>query len=343
MINSLNLAHYLLIALFSFLLSLSIGFILCRISLPKYFYDYPNSRKIHHIPTLNLGGLIIITSVIITSFLFGLFDNEDYRYYLILCTVFFLIGFLDDINNWNYKKKFITQNFATLLFIVILPLDLSKIVFTSIDLQIPWLNYLLLTLFIVGIVNAFNFFDGVNWLAGCLAIIIFLSYGLLLNTQQLVITSSIYLILIFSIIGFLVYNRTPAKVFLGDSGSNFLGFMMATLPIILLKNNSAGINVNIPVIITSILTLETVYLIFSKLKNKKSPFFADKNHLHHILLNFKLRNRYVVIIISFATIILSVLAYYSNLLLFYQVTLIEIVFFGVVIILPRLIRSTKLH
>ena len=232
MVNSLNIAHYLLIAFFSFLLSLSIGFILCKISLPKYFYDHPSSRKIHYIPTLNLGGFIIIISLIITSFLFGLFNNEDYRYYIVLCMVFFLIGFLDDIYNWNYIKKLTAQIIATLLFIVILQLDLSKIIFTSIDLQIPMLNYLLLTLFIVGVVNAFNFFDGINWLAGSLAIIILISYGILLNTQQLAITSSIYLILIFSILGFLVYNRSPAKMFLGDSGSNFLGFIMATLPVI---------------------------------------------------------------------------------------------------------------
>jgi len=121
--------------------------------------------------------------------------KNPFTQYLI---TFFLIGFLDDINNWNYKKKLILQIIATILFIVILPLDLSKIVFTSIDLQIPWLNYLLLTLFIIGVVNAFNFFDGINWLAGSLAIIIFFSYDILLNPQQLVITSSIYLILIFS-------------------------------------------------------------------------------------------------------------------------------------------------
>jgi UDP-GlcNAc:undecaprenyl-phosphate GlcNAc-1-phosphate transferase len=341
MVNSLNIAHSLLIALFSFLLSLSIGLILCKISFPKYFYDHPSSRKIHHIPTLNLGGFIIIISLIITSFLFGLFDNEDYRYYIVLCMVFFLIGFLDDIYNWNYIKKLTAQIIATLLFIVILQLDLSKIIFTSIDLQIPMLNYLLLTLFIVGVVNAFNFFDGINWLAGSLAIVILISYGILLNKQQLAITSSIYLILIFSILGFLVYNKSPAKMFLGDSGSNFLGFIMATLPLILLTNNSGPINVTISVILTSILTMEAVYLIFSRLKNKKNPFFADKNHLHHILLSIKLRSRYVVILISFSTIALSFLAYYSNLLLFYQVVLIEIVFFGIVIVLPRFIRPMK--
>lgn len=328
-------------SVFALLLSLLIGYILCKVPLPKSMYDYPNSRKIHQFPTPKVGGFIILISLLVTSLLFGLIKNDNYSYYLILCMVFFLIGFLDDVYDWNYKKKLLAQIAGIMLFFVIIPIDMSKISFTSINIQIPWLNYLLILLWIIAIVNSFNFFDGINTLAGGLAIIFFASYAILSYNNQSAVPLEIYIILIFSIFGFLIYNRTPAKMFLGDSGSIFLGFLIATLPLLFTINGRVGIDVTYPMIITSILIMEIIYLILSRIKNKRSPFSADKTHLHHHLLRLNLRNRYVVLIIVFSTILLSILAYFSNQLLFYQVVMIELFLFAIIIILPRLLKPIK--
>lgn len=336
-----NIIQFVFPAGFSLLLSLTIGYICCKITIPKQLLDYPNKRKIHSIPTPKVGGCIILISLLVTSLFFGLTKNQNYSYYLILCTVFFLIGFLDDIYEWNYKKKLISQISGIMLFLIIIPIDTSIIIFTSIEIQIPWLNYFLIILWILAIINAFNFFDGINTLAGSLAIIFFTSYCILLYNGQSVVQSEICIILIFSILGFLIYNRTPAKMFLGDSGAIFLGFIIATLPLLFTFNGSVGIDVTYPVIITSILIMEMTYLILSRIKNKKSPFSPDKTHLHHQLLNLNLRNRYVVLIIVLSTILLSILAYFSRQLLFYQLVVILVFLFVIIIILPRLLKPLK--
>lgn len=223
-----------------------------------------------------------------------------------------------------------------------MPINISRITFSSIELQIPWLNFILMALWIVTIINSFNFIDGVNKLAGSIAIIIFISYYLMFRNQQNNITLDIYIILIFSIIGFLVYNKTPAKIFLGDGGSLLIGFIIATIPLLHLSSEITGINITRPFIITSILMMDTFYLILSRIKHKKSPFSPNKDHLHHHLLNMNLRNRNVVFLIAIFTIAVSILAFYSSSLSLYQIILIELLIFGIIIALPRRIRSNYL-
>ena len=336
------MTHFIFPAIFSLLFSLLIGNILCKVSIPKRMYDYPNKRKVHLNPTPKVGGIIIFSSLLVSSLLFGLLVDKVYNYYITLCVAFFLCGLLDDAFDWNYKKKLLAQILLIILFLIVIPIDVSTIMFSSIAIQVPWINYLLILLWILVIINAFNFFDGINFLAGSLAIVFFTSYSLLFFNFQSVIHFEVFLILIFSISGFLFFNRAPAKMFLGDSGSMFLGFLIATLPLLFTNKEDVGIDITYPVIITSILTMETIYLIFSRIRNKKSPFTADKTHLHHQLLNLNLRNRYVVLIIVFGTILFSILAYFSRQLLFYQIMVIELFLFSLIIVLPRfLARSRK--
>ena len=336
------MTHFIYPAIFSLLFSLLIGNILCKVSIPKRMLDYPDQRKIHLNPTPKVGGIIIFSSLITTSLLFGLLVNVTYNYYITLCIAFFLIGLLDDAFDWSYKKKFLAQILLIILFLLVIPIDVSTLTFSSISIHVPWINYLLILLWILGIINAFNFFDGINYLAGCLAIVFFVSYSLLSFNFQSVIQVEVYLILIYSILGFLFFNRAPAKMFLGDSGSMFLGFLIATLPLLFTSKTNVGIDITFPVIITSILLMETIYLIISRIRNKKSPFAADKTHLHHQLLNLNLRNRYVVLIIVFGAILFSILAYFSSQLVFYQIIVIELFLFSLIIVLPRfLARSRK--
>ena len=337
------LIQFILPALIPLLISIFFGFLLIKIKLPIQLIDYPNVRKIHSIPTPKVGGIIIMITLFFSSILFGLLSDNVLLRYLILCLLFFLIGLLDDLFDWRYRKKLIWQLFGIVIFLIIIPVDTSKIIFSTINLQIPWLNYILIILWILGIVNSFNFFDGINKLAGSLAIIFFINYFLLFYNNSQVLTSEVCIILIFSILGFLLYNRTPAKIFMGDSGSMFLGFLIATLPYVFATKEEVGIDVTYPVIITSILIMEIGYLIFNRIKNGRSPFSPDKNHLHHVLRNLNFKNQTVVLIIVLFTILLSILAYFSHHLVFYQIVIIEVIFFGLLIVLPRSLKPIKKH
>ncbi len=242
--------------------------------------------------------------------------------------------------DWNYQKKLLSQTIGVGVFLIIIPVDFSRIIFSSLDLQFPWINFILLLIWIIGIINSFNFIDGINTLAGVIAIIFLSSYGIILYSNSSIFPLEFIICIIFSIAGFLLFNRTPAKMFLGDSGSTYLGFIIATIPLVFLSNEGMGIDVTRPAIITSILLLETVYLIFSRIMKKQSPFTADRTHLHHQLLKLNIRNRHVVLIIAFFAVLLSIFAYFSNHLLFYQIVVIEFFLFIIMIVLPRLYKPT---
>lgn len=95
------------IAVFSFLFSLVLGYIFIKINWPDSLYDFPNHRKIHKIPTLKVGGSLLWCSLLVTSILFGLFQNIDYIYYFVLCTAIYLVGHMDDMFEWSYKRKLV--------------------------------------------------------------------------------------------------------------------------------------------------------------------------------------------------------------------------------------------
>ena len=134
------------------------------------------------------------------------------------------------------------------------------------------------------IINAFNFFDGVNFLAGSLAIVFFSSYAIYYNGLEENLPLLLMGILIFSIIGFLFYNRAPAKMFLGDAGSMFLGFALASLPIIFKSNASNTLDLTFPMIVLFILISDTTFVVVSRFIKGKNPLHPDKTHLHHLVL-----------------------------------------------------------
>lgn len=324
-----------LIAGTSISFSIILGYYLTKIKVPKQLIDHPNPRKIHYEPTPQVGGILVYLTLLFCSILFLLIDDSIILFYLGFCLIFLLIGILDDFIDLSYKSKIFLQLIGILAFIHIIKIDYSIITFSTISIQSPLLNIFLLSLWMIGIINSYNFFDGANTLAGSIAIIIFASYGFLLYNQQSLTIILIYVVVIFSLMGFLKYNRTPAKMFLGDSGSHLIGFLIISLPFIMLNGTSEGLNITIPVIMTSILALETIFLIFNRIRNKKSPFSPDKSHLHHHFLSITMRNRYVVLIISGSVVLLSILSYFSPKLNFFEILFFELLFLFVVIILPR--------
>ncbi len=327
-----------LIGLFSFLISLLIGRLLYKSNLPQALLDMPNGRKIHTNPTPLIGGITILFSTLIMIVLFNLFRSSESELFIIFAVFFFFIGLFDDLFNWNFKKKLILQILGIVFFLSAIDLNIEHLTFSTFTLNLNIINYIIIGLWMLLIINAFNFFDGINFLAGGLSIVIFISYAIFFSSANDLTPLSLMVIVIFSTLGFLAYNRAPAKMFLGDAGSMFLGFTIAGFPIIFNHGSTNSLDLTFPVIVSFILISDTLFVVFSRIKNRSNPFYPDKTHLHHQLLNLHFRNRYVVLIILSGSILHSLLAFNSNKLtliwLLISLFVLQIIF----IIFPRFLQ-----
>ena len=336
--DSFSLNIY-LVALLSFLFSVIVGRFLYKSDLPPSLLDMPNNRKIHTIPTPLIGGITIIFSTLVVIILFQLYTETKVELFIIFSLYFLFVGLFDDLFRWNYKKKLILQILGIILFIISISSNISSLTFASIYSDYKIINYIIVFLWLLFIINAFNFFDGVNFLAGSLAIVFFTSYAIFYYRLGETLPLIILVILIFSITGFLVYNRAPAKMFLGDAGSMFLGFAIASMPIIFKPSISNTLDLTFPIIILFILISDTTFVIFNRIIKRKSPFKPDKTHIHHQLLNLEFRNRYIVLIIIIGAILHTILAFFSStiglILLLILLLILNILF----IILPRFLPT----
>ena len=308
--DDLNLNIY-LIALLSLLFSIGIGRFLYKSDLPSALMDMPCNRKIHTTPTPLVGGITVVFSTLIVIILFQLYINTEVGIFIVFSIYFIFVGLFDDLFKWNYMKKMLLQILGITLFIMSISSNISQLSLFSIYSHYKIINFIVVFLWILFIINAFNFFDGINFLAGSLAIIFFSSYAIYYYQLGEHLPFVLLNILIFSIIGFLVYNRAPAKMFLGDAGSMFLGFAIASFPIIFNSNNLNSFDLTFPLIVLFILISDTTFVVAHRIIKNKNPFYPDTTHLHHQLLNLKFRNRYVVIIIVVGAILHSILAFFA--------------------------------
>ena len=337
-LDNFNLSIY-LAAFLSLLFSIMIGRFLYKSDLPPSLIDMPNKRKIHTTPTPLVGGIAVVFSMLLVTILFQLYAKTQIQLFIIFSLYFFFVGLFDDLFRWDYKKKLILQITGVILFISSVSSNLSHLTFISIYSDYKILNYIIIALWMLFIINAFNFTDGVNFLAGSLAIIFFSSYAIYYSGLGNNLPLIFMIVLIFSIIGFLVYNRAPAKMFLGDAGSMFLGFAIAASPMIFKSDTSNTLDLAFPMIVSFILISDTIFVIINRIIKGKSPFNPDNTHLHHQFLNLKFRNRYIVLIIVVGAIIHSILAFSAQKIELIWLIILLILVNIMFIIIPRFLPT----
>lgn len=278
--------------------------------------DKPNERKQHKKPLVRIGGLAIFIGFSISfsvGFLFLNITNmgtqEIISLLLALCSVFcfFLMGFADDIyqlSPWiRLTLQIIIASIAFNQGIYLERLDLSFLNFDIGDIQIHYvLSYFITLFWLVGIPNAMNWMDGLDGLAAGITAISsfnFLIISLQSNFTILVLIASC----IFGCcIGFLKHNFYPAKLIMGDSGSNFLGSVLAYLGILPLSYSYSNIpdannlyHFYYPILILALPIIDMTIVVFSRLSKGNSPFFPDRSHIHHRLLNYGLSHKNTVL------------------------------------------------
>ncbi|MGM0902859.1 MAG: glycosyltransferase family 4 protein [Bacillota bacterium] len=258
--------------------------------------DRPNNRKVHQKIMPRLGGLVIYF-----SFMIGLFimSPDSPHHYGIMAggLVIVLTGILDDIYELSARVKLVTQIAAALLAILWGGVQVSfiNLPFGGM-LEFGGFSFVITLLWIVGVTNAINLIDGLDGLAAGVSSIALISISGMAIIMGDGYVMTVGFLLLVSTLGFLVYNFYPAKIFMGDTGALFLGYMIAVLSLLGFKGVTF-ISFIIPIIILGVPMTDTIFAIIRRLV-KKTPLSApDKSHLHHCFLNLGFTHRQTVLMI----------------------------------------------
>ncbi len=258
--------------------------------------DRPNYRKVHARIMPRLGGLAIYLSFIVTYLIYRP-DGDFDKALLIGATIIIITGVLDDMLEITAKAKMLGQLAAAVVIVVYgeIQIEFINLPFGG-ELEFGYFAIPLTIIWIVGITNAVNLIDGLDGLAAGVSTIalITLSAMAILMGNPFVATATA--ILAASTLGFLVFNFYPARIFMGDTGALFLGFMISVFALLGFKGVTMFALI-IPVIMLGVPVSDTFFAIVRRLREKQPLSAADKSHLHHCLLNVGFTHRQTVLII----------------------------------------------
>ena len=268
--------------------------------------DIPNARKVHTTPIPRLGGLGIYGGFLLGYMLFGS-HTVQMNAILIGSFIILVTGIIDDIKPIPAKYKILGQ----LAGAAVIPLYGGIVMqdISAFGLYIPFgiFSIPVTILFIVAIINCINLIDGLDGLSSGISGIYFLTVGiiglLLNNSNGLDITLTF--IMLGSTLGYLLHNFPPAKIFMGDSGSMFLGYIISVIALLGFKNITLT-SVIIPMLLLAIPIMDTLFAILRRIINHKPIGEPDKNHFHHQLLKLNLSKRKTVLLIYIIDILFAV-------------------------------------
>lgn len=281
--------------LFSFILCAALSYIILYVTTKYFNIRNPSDRDIHSSPIPRYGGIAIFLSVLLTDLIFTqikIFQSPDE---LIFCSSVFLLGLLDDVFDLKAIHKLIAQ------------IILAGYLALSLSLQITFIPFIFTYFFtifwILWILNGINFIDGMDGLSsGVTSIILF---GLLFITGEYEISLSICVI-VFVLLGFMIINGNPAKMFMGDSGSLFLGSIISIYSIRVIDSVSSLILV---LLVLFVPLFDILWVVILRLREGKPIMSADNKHIHHRINERVKCQRTSVTIIYGLMIIFTLIAY----------------------------------
>jgi len=279
-----------------------------RLAIKSGVVDQPDKRKIHDKVMPRMGGLAIFIGVLTGSFAGGLYEN---RITAITLGAFMIVmlGIVDDKYNLSARIKFIVQVLVACIIVSTgLKMEFLSIPFWDLRFDLGWLAYPLTILWIVGITNAINLIDGLDGLAAGISVIGLSTIAVMACVSDKILIFSLSLVVIGSTVGFLFYNFHPAKIFMGDTGSLFLGYVISVLSLLGLYKSVTLFSVVIPIIILGVPIFDTTFAIIRRILNKQPISAPDKSHIHHRLMAFGLSHRKAVIVIYLIGVVFSLSA-----------------------------------
>lgn len=266
--------------------------------------DMPNKRKVHTEPMPRLGGIGIYSGFLLGYMLFGE-QTPTMNSILIGSFVLLVTGIFDDIKPLKASHKLIGQIVAALIVVLYGNILLKDASVFGFYINFGLWSYPITLLFILGCINCMNLIDGLDGLAGGISSIFFLTIGIIAYFQgRIGLSVVIAFIMLGSTLGFLVHNFHPAKIFMGDSGSMFLGFIIAVITLLGFKTIITS-SIIIPLCILIVPILDTICAIIRRKLKGESIGTPDKSHFHHQLLRRNCSVSTAVLIIYLITALFS--------------------------------------
>ena len=275
--------------------------------------DAPSDRKVHHQPMVRLGGVAIFAATLLSLLCvwtgaLGDFPLETSKILLLLLlggSGFFLVGFADDLFDLSpFNRLWMQGAIASLLWGFGIQISTLTVPGIAEPIYLGWLSLPVTVFWIAGVVNAINWIDGLDGLAtgvSSIAAATLVVIGIATSQPVLALVGAA---LLGSLLGFLVYNYSPATIFMGDGGSYFIGFILSSLCIVGPQHLNSPFATLLPLLILAVPLGDMTYVILLRLYHKQSPFSADNLHLHHRLLSQNLAREttvWVMYVLTLAT------------------------------------------
>ncbi|MBQ0163533.1 MAG: undecaprenyl/decaprenyl-phosphate alpha-N-acetylglucosaminyl 1-phosphate transferase [Treponema sp.] len=272
---------------FSFVVSAGTIPLIIMLCKKKGWYDTTDERKIHKGNIPRLGGVGIMLGFVSSTMIYFIASPSNKISHvlpiIIAGSIIFIAALLDDFFNFKAKIKLILQVAAA---VIVICFDFRfKYIF---DWELPlWFSYILSFFWIIGIINALNLIDGLDGLCGGISLLIIGSLGVIFFCAEAIDTrasAAVCFMMAAAILGFLVWNKPPAKIFMGDGGSQVMGFMIAVLP---LFDSTPNFNYNkllVMIVLVSIPALDTIAAMWRRTREHRSFMSPDSRHIHHKLI-----------------------------------------------------------
>lgn len=271
--------------------------------------DRPGPRKVHAVPVPRIGGIAMALGILAPALIL-LEPTPALRGLLVGVLVLLVVGVWDDRVELGYGMKFLGQIVAVGLCIGLGDVRIEA--FSSDDrVALPKLLSEGLTFFfLIGVTNAVNLSDGLDGLAGGMALLCFSAIALLAAAGGNEGVTALALIETGAILGFLRFNTHPARVFMGDGGSQVLGFTIGVLAILATQRDVPAPSATLPLLLIGVPLIDTAAVMLQRIREGRSPFTSDRNHLHHRLLGLGFRHGEAVILLYITQVLLFLLAYF---------------------------------
>jgi UDP-GlcNAc:undecaprenyl-phosphate GlcNAc-1-phosphate transferase len=272
--------------------------------------DIPNERKVHKIPIPKAGGISMALGLMFPIFIWCPMQTMV-QAILIGAWVVIVFGLIDDFMDLDYKIKFLGQLVAALIVVLYGGIKISNLgTLLPSEYTLHDVFAIPLSLFvIIGVTNAINLADGLDGLAGGICLLSFLCLGFLGFQNEYFAVTLFCVTIMGAIAGFLRFNTYPAKVFMGDAGSQLLGFFIVTLALVLTQKSSS-LSPVLPMILIGLPIIDTLGVMAERISKGGSPFDPDRRHLHHKLMELGLFHNESVVVIYALQAFLVTSAYF---------------------------------